>query len=88
MRSKQMALFFLDYDLRKAKNYQPLYDTLKNFAAVRVLESTWCFNRLNTNASNLRDFFKQYVDADDGLIVTEVTDWASYNTLGTPKNLQ
>lgn len=83
-----MALYFLTYDLRKSKNYQVLCDELKSFNAVRILESTWCFNRVNTSASGLRDYFKKYIDSDDALIVSEVTDWASYNTDGTPKDLK
>lgn len=82
-----MALYFLTYDLRKSRNYQSLYDELQNFSAVRILESTWCFNRLNTSAKGLRDYFKQYIDSDDGLIVSEVKDWASRNTDGTPNDL-
>lgn len=82
-----MALYFLDYDLRKARDYQALYNELANFKAVRVLESSWCFNRFNTNATGLRDHFKQFIDADDGLSVVEVTDWATYKALGTPTNL-
>lgn len=82
-----MALFFLDYDLRKARNYQPLYDELAKFKAVRVLESSWCFNRVNTTCGGLRDHFKQFVDSDDGLSIVEVTGWATYNALGTPKGL-
>ena len=34
-----MALFFLSYDLRNKRDYQPLYDELKKFNAVRMLES-------------------------------------------------
>jgi len=34
-----MALYFLEYDLRKQRNYKPLYDTLATFGAVRILES-------------------------------------------------
>lgn len=49
-----MALYFLTYDLRKSRNYQPLYDELENFGAVRILESTWCFKRMNTSAKGLR----------------------------------
>lgn len=82
-----MALFFLDYDLRKARNYQLLYDELANFKAVRVLESSWCFNQFNTTCAGLRDHFKKFIDSDDGLSVVEVTDWAAYNALGTPKDL-
>ena len=80
-----MALYFLDYDLRKQRNYQPLYDELKKFSAVRILESSWSFDRFNTTSAGLRDHFKQFIDADDGLSVVEVTDWATFNTLGTPK---
>lgn len=83
-----MALYFLTYDLRKSRNYQPLYDELQNFSAVRILESTWCFKRMNTSAKGLRGHFAQYIDSDDGLIVSEVTDWASRKTDGTPKDLE
>lgn len=82
-----MALFFLTYDLRGSRNYQTLYDELEKFNAVRILESTWCFNRTNTNASGLRDYFKKFVDGDDGLMLSQVGDWASFNTEGTPKGL-
>ncbi len=83
-----MATYFLTYDLRKSRNYQPLYDELKKFNAVRILESTWSFERINTSASGLRDYFKRFIDSDDGLMVSEVTNWASYNTLGTPNDLK
>jgi hypothetical protein len=82
-----MALYFLTYDLRKSRNYQKLYDELDDFGAVRILESTWCFKRINTDASGLRDHFKGYIDSDDGLAVSEVSGWATSNTQGTPKNL-
>lgn len=58
------------------------------FNAVRVLESTWCFRRLNTSASGLRDHFKKFVDADDGVMISEVSSWASSKTDGTPKDLR
>lgn len=82
-----MALFFLEYDLRKTRDYQKLYAELANFSAVRVLESLWCFKRFNITSAGLRDHFKKFIDADDGLIVMERTDWASYKTLATPKQL-
>lgn len=82
-----MALYFLDYDLRRERNYQVLYDELTWFSATRVLESSWCFNRFNTNCSGLQDHFRQFIDADDGLCVLEVNTWASYKVLGTPNPL-
>jgi len=82
-----MALFFLSYDLRKKRNYQPLYDELARFKAAHILESTWCFNSSNVDAAGLRDHFKRFIDTDDGIIVSQVSDWASYNTLRTPNDL-
>lgn len=83
-----MPLFFITYDLRKQRDYQKLYDELESFNAVRVLESTWCFNRINTNVSGLRDYFKSFIDADDGIVVSEVTGWSTFNAEKTPNDLQ
>lgn len=82
-----MALYFLTYDLRQSRSYQKLYDELNDFAAVRILESTWCFKRIDTNAKGLRAHFRKFVDDNDGLMISEVKDWASKNTDGTPNNL-
>jgi len=82
-----MALYFLTYDLRLDRDYQRLYDELENFNAVKVLESTWCFKRVNTTASGLRDYFKKFVDSNDGLLVVESKAWGTFNTDGTPDNL-
>ena len=50
-----MSLYTLNYDLRKQRNYQPLYDELAKFNTVRVLESCWCFKRFNISATGLRE---------------------------------
>lgn len=83
-----MALYFITYDLRKERDYQKLYDELKNFEAVQVLESTWCFKRVNTSANGLRDYFKRFIDSNDGLLIVESSDWATFNTNGTPADLK
>lgn len=85
-----MNLYTLNYDLRKQRNYQPLYDELAKFNAVRVLESCWCFRRTGTSASGLRDHFKQFIDADDGLFVAETSEsnWATWNALKSPNDLK
>ena len=82
-----MALYFLEYDLRKQRNYQVLYDELSRFSAVRILKSLWCFKRINTTAAQLRDHFKQFIDSDDAVCVSEVSDWATYNVDGNPSQL-
>lgn len=83
-----MPLYFLTYDLRKGKEYKKIYDELENFNAVKVLESTWCFEILNTSASQLRNHFQKFIDKDDGLIIHECISWASFNTSSTPKDLK
>ena len=82
-----MALYFLSYDLNNNKNYPALYEELARFNAVRILKSHWCFKRVNTSAGGLRDHFKKFVDADDGLSVSEVVDWATFNAEKTPNDL-
>jgi hypothetical protein len=82
-----MALYFLEYDLRKQRDYKKLNDELVNFGAVRILKSLWCFNRINTTSKNLREHFKQFIDKDDGLIVAEVNDWASISIDSSPNKL-
>ncbi len=79
-----MALYFIEYDLRNQRDYKLLYGELASFRAKRILQSLWCFNRANTTASNLRDHFKQFIDTDDGLIVIEASNSATYKTLAVP----
>ena len=82
-----MALFFLEYDLRNDRDYQKLYNELENYDAVRILESLWCFKQSDTSAKEIRDHFKQFIDADDGLVVSKVTGWATLRTQGDPSDL-
>nr|BDD43703.1 hypothetical protein 11 [bacterium] len=79
-----MALYFLSYDLRKSRDYQPLYDQLAAFAATRVLESVWCFQRTNTDCANLTNFFRKLLDADDGLLLIDAKQWAGLKLDGNP----
>jgi hypothetical protein len=81
-----MASFVLSYDLRNQRDYQPLWDELARFNAVRVLESLWWFERYQTKAAGLRDHFRQFLDQDDGLMVMEITDWATIRARALPKD--
>jgi CRISPR/Cas system-associated endoribonuclease Cas2 len=81
-----MALYSLSYDLRKKKDYKALYEELEKFNSVRILESLYSFKRNNTNAKALRNHFNKIIDIDDGLIVMEITDWATINTETSPQD--
>jgi hypothetical protein len=82
-----MALFFLEYDLRKTRDYSRLTDELAKFGALRILQSSWCFRRFNTTPEVLRDHFRYFIDNDDGLSISEVEKWATYGTLSNPNKL-
>lgn len=72
-----MKVFFVNYDLRKQRNYQPLYDELNRLNGIRVLESLWSLKLSDSNTSvSVRDHLKQFIDGDDGIIVSEVTSYA------------
>ena len=83
-----MALFFIDYDLRKRKDYPELISELERIGAIRYLKSAWCLKRDDSvTPKSLRDHFKQFIDADDGLMVAMVSNWASSKTEKTPNDL-
>lgn len=82
-----MATYFISYDLRKEKNYKKLTEELDNFGAVMILESLYCIKKDNTKTVNLKDHFKKFIDKDDGIIISKVEGWASFNTISTPNNL-
>ena len=82
-----MALYFVSYDLRKARDYQKLFDALEGLNAKRMLKSEWCLRHSNSSCVLLRDYLKQFIDSDDGLMVSEVANWASIGVSTTPNNL-
>jgi hypothetical protein len=64
-----MTVYVVNYDLRKpGRNYQPLWDRLGAWHAVRGLESMWFITTTST-ADQLREDLQNYVDANDGLFV-------------------
>lgn len=83
-----MALYFVSYDLRgQNRNYPKLYEKLESLGAVQVLESTYCLERDNTTVKKIRNYLCRFIDDDDGVCVTEVTDWATYSTYSSPDDL-
>lgn len=84
-----MALFFIEYDLRKRKDYPELIEELERIGALRYLKSAWCVTRDDSvAATTLRDHLASFIDSDDGLMVAKVSSWASRNTEKTPKDLE
>jgi hypothetical protein len=76
-----MKLFFIAYDLlTPGKDYKRLFDKLESIGARRVLLSTWALKG-NYTAVQLRDTLKEYIDANDRLLVVQSADWASRGSM-------
>ena len=75
-----MPLFLISYDLRApGRNYKVLYECMANFRAQRLLESVW-LAELKGPAEEIRNLVRGTVDANDSLVVIEITahaDWAT-----------
>jgi len=76
-----MNQLLVSYDLvAPRRDYASLYAALAALHGRRVLHSTWVV-RTSRSAVDLRDHLKQYVDADDRILVNDFDHWASYKAL-------
>lgn len=79
--------YVISYDLDlPGKDYTALLNELRRLGATRILLSQWLLNSPNT-ASQLRDHFRQYIDANDRLLVNPLGAWASWNLMADPNAL-
>lgn len=76
-----MGLFLISYDLLKpGQDYSGLYAALERLRARRVLLSAWVL-RGQYSCVGLRDSLKPLVDANDRLLVNQVSDWAGLSLM-------
>lgn len=69
-----MNMFSVSYDLLKpGQDYTVLWARLRALGGVRVLESQWALMGAYT-AGALRDDLVRYIDANDRLLVIDVTN--------------
>jgi hypothetical protein len=68
-----MTVYTVNYDLKKpGRNYQPLWDRLGQWKAIRVLESFWLIDT-DQKAAAVRDDLKRHIDPSDWLLVAGLT---------------
>jgi hypothetical protein len=75
--------YLISYDLRKQRNYEPLWALLRNSGAVKILESSWLVDSPNSSVA-IRDHLRTVIDNDDGLIVLPLAPgvvWATFQAL-------
>lgn len=69
------------YDLeRRGEDYEPLLNALRKLGALHVLYSKWVL-RTNYTAVQLRDYLRQFIDANDLLLVVGLTGEAAWTRL-------
>ena len=74
-----MSVYAVSYDLKKpGSHYQPLWDRLADWKAVRALESFWLIDS-DDAALVIRDDLKKYVDSNDGLFVGRLAGETSWH---------
>lgn len=73
-----MAVYLVSYDLRQpGRNYEPLWQDLRNAGGVRALESLWLVD-VNQTAVQVRDLLRTHLDANDRIMVVEITPAAAW----------
>ena len=76
-----MALYLISYDLDKpGQKYDQLIDALQKRGAQKILLSAWGL-RTTSSSVQVRDWVRQYTDANDRILVTPLSDWAAWNAM-------
>jgi CRISPR/Cas system-associated endoribonuclease Cas2 len=76
-----MANVLISYDLRRVRQYQPLYDLLARWGARRLHQSLWIADLVPGDVSSVRNELMACIDQDDQLLVLSLAenfDWASW----------
>jgi hypothetical protein len=81
----KMAHYLISYDLHKQRNYQPVWDKLEAWGAVRLLESLWVVTR-NSTANQIRDDLKAAIDSDDSIAILELKSGSGWSTWNARKS--
>jgi len=77
-----MKVYQISYDLRKQRNYDALYERIKNLGGwCHALESSWVVAS-QYSAAQIHDDLKKALHHDDGLLVTHLQGEAAWSGLG------
>jgi hypothetical protein len=69
-----MANFVVGYQLNKQKDYPELWDELKRLDGHKAMNSFWLVDVNVPDANRLMRHLTTYVDQDDMLFVSEITE--------------
>lgn len=78
-----MKVYQINYDLRKQRNYDALYQKIKAYGKwCHPLESCWMVVT-EKSAVQIRDELLSVMDSDDGLLVTRLKGEAAWRKLNS-----
>ena len=81
-----MKVYQINYDLRKQRNYEELYKTIKAYGTwCRPLKSCWIISS-DKSAMQILNDLRQALDNDDGLLVTRLNPEAAWSNLDDDKD--
>lgn len=68
-----MKKYCITYDLNKSdKNYEGLYEAIRNFDYFHVMDSVW-FIKTNFTVTEIYNKLKPQIDSNDYLFISEIT---------------
>lgn len=74
-----MASYSINYDLRQpGRDYKKLHAAIESYGTYyHFLDSAWMI-RTTSTAAQIRDHLKQFMDANDALVVMKLTGEAAW----------
>ena len=89
IKNTRMKTYLISYDLRipeTSADYQKLIKYIKSFSSwAKPLKSVW-FIKTYKSVSEVRDELNKEIDANDGVLVIDVTG-ANWGTIGVSKEV-
>lgn len=73
-------IYLVSYDLNRRKDYTRLIARIKQYTHAQVLYSQWLI-QTNLTPKQLGDDLVGHMDADDGILVSEMIDTAAWKNL-------
>ena len=81
-----MSMHLITYDVnRPGQNYTLLYQAIKSYGTYwRCMQNAWVI-RTSNSAVQVRDHLGKYIDANEKLFITKVTEaaWSGFDNEGS-----
>jgi hypothetical protein len=76
-----MYRYIISYDQHRDKDYTPIWDLLRSWSAVRLLESVWLVSSLQQPGA-LREAIREHTRDEESVAVIALENGADWSTYG------